>query len=148
MKAIVLADHNWVKALKPEDAYEYLTDVQLQHDSVLLISCNNMSKDQLALSVGTHASGWPRVIAGSRLPAFKAGNLVCRSSSCCRMPGIKRKCCHCKHVCEWQKSIDQELTVLEDTGNDPTRLNSMSALAAELEGFQLLTHAQSQCPSY
>lgn len=144
VKAIVLADQSWVKALKPEDAYDYITEVQLQHDSVQLISWSSMSKDHLALSVGTHASGWPRVIVGSD----KAGNLICRNSRCCRMPGIKRKCSHCKHVCEWQKAIDRELGVLEDTGDDPARLNRLSALAAELEGFQLLNLAQSQCPSH
>lgn len=134
VKAIVLADEDWARASKPEDAYDYITDVELQHDCVQLISWNGISKDHLALSVGTHASGWPRAIVGSDT----AGNLVCRDSACCRMPDTKHKCCHCKCVCLWQKALDQELNMLEDTENDPARLNRLSALAAKLEGFQLL----------
>ena len=115
VKAIVLADEDWVKGLRPEDAYEYITDVQLQHDSVQLISWSSMSKDRLALSVGIHDSGWRRVIVVSD----RAGNRVCRYNRYCRMPSIKHKCSHCKHVSEWQKAIDQEVNVLEETKDYP-----------------------------
>lgn len=110
--------------------------------STTACSLSSMAKDRLALSVGIHDSGWRRVIVGSD----RAGNLVCRDSRCCRMPGIKHKCSHCKHVSEWQKAIDQELNVLEETGDDDARLDRLSALAAELEGFHPLDRAQSQLP--
>ena len=138
MKEIALADKDWVESLTPEKAYDYITDVQLQHDSVNLISWGSTCKSQLVLSVGTHESGWPRVIVG----AEKHGNLVCRNRKCCTMPGIKRKCRHCKKVCEWQKAVDTEVDGLEATGDDAARLDRLSVLAAELEGYQLLSVAQ------
>ena len=144
VKEIALADKDWVESLTLEKAYDYITDVQLQHDNVNLISWGSTFKSQLVLSVGAHASGWPRVIVG----ADRYGNLVCRNRKCCTMPGIKRKCCHCKKVCEWQKAVDTELDGLEATGDDAARLDRLSALAAELEGYQLLSAAQTQFPAH
>lgn len=146
VRSIVHAEQDWVKAVNPEDAYDYHMDVELQHDSVQLVSLSSMSKDSLALSMSRNASGWPRVTVGSD----RVGNLVCRSNRWHSIPGFKHKQMHrhCKHMCEWQKAIDQELNVLKDTGNDPAWLGRLSALAAELEGFQLLDFAQGQCPPH
>ena len=120
-----------MQSLKPEDAYEYISDVELQHDQVCHISGGCSCKSDLVLSVSAHESGWPRVIGSDR-----AGNLVCRHVKCCSMPGLKRKCRHCKTVCTWLKAIDHDLDMLETTGEDP-------ALAAEMEGYQLLKDNQS-----
>ncbi|DBA85908.1 TPA: hypothetical protein ACH3X1_005452 [Trebouxia sp. C0004] len=57
---------------------------------------------------------------------------------CCSMPGLKRKCRHCKTVCTWLKAIDHDLDMLQTTGEDAVRLDRLSALAAEMEGYQLL----------
>ena len=51
------------------------------------------------------------------------------------MPGIKRKCQHCQKVYECQQAIDTDLGMLEETGDDPGRLDRLSALAAKLEGY-------------
>ncbi len=128
-----------MQSLKPEDAYEYISDVELQHDQVCHISGGCSCKSDLVLSVSAHESGWPRVIVGSD----RAGKLVCRHVKCCSMPGLKRKCRHCKTVCTWLKAIDHDLDMLETTGEDPARLDRLSALAAEMEGYQLLKDNQS-----
>ncbi|DBA88470.1 TPA: hypothetical protein ACH3X2_004955 [Trebouxia sp. C0005] len=38
----------------------------------------------------------------------------------------------------YKKAIDHDLDMLETTGEDPARLDTLSALAAEMEGYQLL----------
>ena len=139
MKELALADRDWAEALKRENAYDYIADVQLQHDSASLINSDSTCKHHLAMSVSTHESGWPRVIVG----ADKAGKLICRSHKCCSMPGIKRRCCHCKKVCEWQKTVDAEVSMLEATGDDTARQGRLTILAAGLKGYQLLSTAQS-----
>jgi len=139
VKDIVLSDQSHMHSLKPEDAYEYISDVELQHDQVRHISGGCSCKSDLVLSVSAHESGWPRVIVGSD----RAGNLVCRHVKCCSMPGLKRKCRHCTTVCTWLKAIDHDLDMLETIGEDPARLDRLSALAAEMEGYQLLKDNQS-----
>ncbi|DBA90078.1 TPA: hypothetical protein ACH3X2_004282 [Trebouxia sp. C0005] len=59
------------------------------------------------------------------------------------MPGLKCKCRHCKTVSVWPKAIDHELDMLETTGEDPACLDTLSALAAEMEEYQLLKDNQS-----
>ncbi|DBA88033.1 TPA: hypothetical protein ACH3X1_005014 [Trebouxia sp. C0004] len=128
-----------MQSLKPQDAYEYISDVELQHDQVRHISGGCSCKSDLVLSVSAHESGWPHVIVGSD----RAGSLVCKHVNCCSMPGLKRKCRHCKTVCTWLKTIDHDLDMLETSGEDPARLDRLSALAAEMEGYQLLKDNQS-----
>jgi len=139
VKDIVLSDQSHMQSLKPEDAYDYISDVELQHDQVCHISGGCLCKSDLVLSVSAHKSGWPRVIVGSD----RAGSLVCRHDKCCNMPGLKRKCRHCKTVSEWLKAVDHDLDMLETTGEDPARLDRLSALAAEMEGYQVLSDNQS-----
>jgi len=46
-------------------------------------------------------------------------------------------------VSKWLKAIDHDLEMLEATGEDPARLERLSALAAEMKGHQLLSDKQS-----
>ncbi|DBA72298.1 TPA: hypothetical protein ACH3X2_010543 [Trebouxia sp. C0005] len=62
------------KSLKPEDAYEYINDVELHHDQVRHTSGGCACKSDLVLSVSAHRSGLPHVIVGSD----RAGSSVCR----------------------------------------------------------------------
>ncbi len=138
VKDIVLSEQSHVQSLKPEDAYDCISDVDLQHDLVWHISKGCSCKSDLVLSVSAHKSGWPRVIVGSD----KAGCLVCRHDECCSVPGLRRTCRHCKTVSKWLKAVDHDLNMLEQTGEDPARLDRLSALAAEMKGYQLLRDKQ------
>ncbi len=128
-----------MQSLKPEDAYDCISDVKLKHDQVWHISKGCSCKRDLVLSVSAHRSGWPRVTVGSD----KAGSLVYRHDKCCNVSGLRRKCRHCRTVSQWLKAIDHDLNMLEVSGEDPARLDRLSALAAEMKGYQLLKDKQS-----
>ena len=92
--------------------------------------CSCKSSAELVLSV-SDKSGWPRVIVGSD----RAGSSVCRHDKCCSMPGLKRKGHRCKKVAEWLKA--------GTTGEHAARRDRLSALAAEMEEYRLLSDRQS-----
>lgn len=141
VKDVVLSEQSHVQSLKPEDAYDCISDVELQHDQIWHISKRCSRKSDLVLSVSVHKSGWPRVIGSDR-----AGSLVCRHDKCCNVPGLRRKCRHCKTVSKWLQDIDHSLHMFGITGEDPARLDRLSALAAEMKGYQLLSDKQPLSP--
>ena len=138
VKHFTLADEQWAASICADHVYEHIDEVKLRHDAVTLISGNSLCRADLVLSVCTSDSGWPRTVVG----ADSSGSLLCRNPACCSRPGLKYKCQHCKAVDQWLSGIEAEVSMLEQTADNPERLEVLSALAAETKGLSLRQHQQ------
>ena len=131
VKQFVQADET--AELHAGDMYEFIDEVVLQHDTVILINGSTERLTDVVLSVCPDSKGWPRVTVG----ADHSGCLLCRSPVCANKAGLKYKCKHCKAVSQWLLDIEGSIEQLEQTADSLDRLDMFSALAAQVEGLSL-----------
>lgn len=124
--------------------YDSIAEVQLQHDCVHAVRIDSSCWADTALSVCSKpcnstnnqtcvGHGAARTIVG----ASSSGVLTCRNVQCCRQPGLRVKCQHCKAVAAWMQTIRVSIHAQEDEGHALEDLDSLVALAAGFEGLLL-----------
>ena len=96
--------------------------------SVCSKPCNLSQEDQPCPEQGR---------ARSIVGAASNGALTCRDPRCCKQPGLRLKCQHCKAVAGWMQMIKHAIDTHAEAGDPSEELEKLTALAAACEGLKL-----------
>ena len=78
--------------------------------------------------------------------AASSGVLTCQDAHCCRQPGLRLRCRHCKAVAEFMQTIKDDTATREESENLSEELDTLTALAAGFEGLLLSADAEQVQP--